>query len=71
MINILKSDLKLKSKAGPEKGEYNTLPTIPYKSWALSIGYNDAFKRDPVSFYYSIKVKDTYFHVFNAARVVK
>lgn len=44
---------------------------MPSKSWALSMGYEDAFKRDAVSSYYSIKVKDTMFHVFNAARYVK
>jgi len=44
---------------------------MPSKYWALSMGYNEAFKRDSVSAYYSIKVKDTMFHVFNAARIVK
>jgi hypothetical protein len=44
---------------------------MPSKSWALAMGYNDAFKRDSLSAYYSIKVNDTIFHVFNAARIVK
>ncbi len=43
---------------------------MPSKNWALSMGYEDAFKRDSISAFYSIKVRDTYFHVFNAARIV-
>ena len=47
-----------------------TLPTIPSKTWALGMGYNEAFIRQPVSASYSIKIKDTMYHVFNAARIV-
>lgn len=57
-------------KTPPKKGEVYPLPVINSKLIALEQGYYDAFKREPVSAYYSIKVKDKLYHVFNAARIV-
>jgi hypothetical protein len=38
----------------------------------MSMGYlSEATKRDPVSAYYSVKVKDKLYHIFNAARIVR
>ena len=55
----------------PKPGEIYHLPTINSKLLALEGGYLKAFEREPVSAYYSMKVKDTMYHVFNAARIVK
>lgn len=70
-ITIYKKILKLQVKNGPKEGEYFSLPTYPSKNFALQHGYMDAFKRDPVSAYYSMQVNQTTYHVFNAARVVR
>ncbi len=44
---------------------------MPSKGLAMSMGLlHEATKRDPVSAYYSVKIKDTLYHVFNAARIV-
>jgi hypothetical protein len=74
-IQTLPKDLKPEEKFGidkvaPKPGEIYPLPVPNSKLIALEEGYYDAFKRDPVSSYYSIKVKDKLFHVFNAARYV-
>jgi hypothetical protein len=58
-------------KVGPKKGEIYPLPVINSKLIALEQGYYGAFERESVSAYYTIKVKDVLYHVFNAARVVK
>lgn len=58
-------------KIPPKKGEYYPLPIINSKHIALEQGYYDAFEREPVSAYYTMKVKDVLYHVFNAARMVK
>ena len=57
-------------KTPPKEGEIYHLPTINSKLVALEQGYIKAFDRDPVSSYYSMKVKDVNYHVFNAARIV-
>jgi hypothetical protein len=57
-------------KTPPKKGEYYPLPIINSKLIALEQGYYDAFDREPVSAYYTMKVKDVLYHVFNAARIV-
>jgi hypothetical protein len=44
---------------------------IPSRGLAIDKGkIHEATTRDPVSAYYSVKVKDTVYHVFNSARVV-
>jgi hypothetical protein len=58
-------------KVPPKPGEIYPLPVVNSKLIALTHGYDEAFDREPVSAYYSIKVKDTLYHVFNAARIVK
>jgi hypothetical protein len=58
-------------KIPPKKGEIYPLPVINSKLIALQQGYYDAFDRESVSAFYSIKVKDVMYHVFNAARIVK
>ena len=57
-------------KTGPKKGEIYPLPVINSKLIALQQGYYDAFDRDSTSAYYTMKVKDVVYHVFNAARIV-
>ena len=58
-------------KTPPPKGEYYPLDYPDSKAMAISKGkVHEATTRDPVSAYYSIKVKDTVYHVFNAARIV-
>lgn len=36
----------------------------------MEMGMNNFYERDPISAYYSVKVKDILYHVFNASRVV-
>jgi len=55
----------------PKKGQIYPLPVINSKLIALEQGYYSAFERESVSAYYTMKVKDVLYHVFNAARVVK
>ncbi len=55
---------------GPKPGENFTIPYINSKLIALEGGYLKAFERDPVSAYYSMKIGDRMYHVFNAARIV-
>jgi hypothetical protein len=58
-------------KKGPPAGQYYPVDWMPSKGLAISQGkINEATTRDPVSAYYSIKVNDTVYHVFNAARTV-
>jgi hypothetical protein len=58
-------------KKPPPKGEYYEIDHIPSKGLAIQTGkIHEATSRDPVSAYYSIKVKDTLYHVFNSARIV-
>jgi large subunit ribosomal protein L13 len=52
----------------PKPGEIYHLPYVNSKLIALEMGYKEAFNRDPVSSYYSMKIKDKLYHVFNAAR---
>jgi hypothetical protein len=65
------SDKYAEDKVGPPKGEYYTLPVFPNKGLAMLTKNTGMFKRDPVSSFYSFKVKDTCFHVFNASRYVR
>jgi hypothetical protein len=58
-------------KTLPPKGEFYPLDYTPSKGLAIEHGkIHEATTRDPVSAYYSIKVKDTLYHIFNAARIV-
>lgn len=57
-------------KEGPKPGQSYTLPYINSKFMALEYGFLDAFNREPVSAYYSMKIGDKMYHVFNAARIV-
>jgi len=57
-------------KTAPKQGEIYPLPVINSKLIALQQGYYDAFEREPTSAYYTMKVKDVVYHVFNAARIV-
>ena len=54
----------------PKEGQIYPLPVINSKLIALEQGYLKAFERDPVSAYYSMKVRDKLYHVFNASRIV-
>ena len=54
----------------PRPGETYNVPYINSKLLALELGYTKAFERDPVSAYYSMKVGNQMYHVFNAARIV-
>jgi hypothetical protein len=60
-----------RDKTPPKEGEIYPLPVVNSKLLALEHGYIKAFERDPVSAYYSMKVKDKMYHVFNAARIVR
>ncbi len=56
-------------KHGPKPGETLPLPVLDSKGMALQMGIYEAFDRDPVSSYYSVKINDKLYHVFNAARI--
>jgi hypothetical protein len=61
-----------KIKKLPPPGTFYELDWIPSKGMAITYGkIHEATTRDPISAYYSIKVKDVLYHVFNSARIVR
>jgi hypothetical protein len=55
----------------PKEGEIYPIPLIESKLLALEQGYIKAWDREPVSAFYTMKVKGKNYHVFNAARIVR
>lgn len=58
-------------KTPPKEGQFHTLPVLPSKGMAMQLGFDEIYNRESVSAFYSVKLKDTIYHVFNAARVVR
>jgi hypothetical protein len=55
----------------PKAGEIYPIPLVESKLLALEQGYLKVWDRDPVSAFYTMKVKGKNYHVFNAARIVR
>lgn len=68
--DIYSEDKELEDKTPPKPGEYYPLEEINSKGLAMQLGRDEMYNRDPVSAYYTLKIKDTMYHVFNAARMV-
>jgi hypothetical protein len=68
--DLYSQDKELEDTTPPKPGEYYPLPIISSKGLAMQTGRDEIYDREPVSAYYTMKIKDVLYHVFNAARMV-